>query len=83
VIRFLTWLKLQLLSSQRTLNEYEAAVKCDELRSLNENFKGLSFKTISSSGANSAIVHYSPEVNNSSQIDINSMYLLDSGGHYW
>ena len=83
VIRFLTWLKFQLISLRRNPTEYEAAMKCDEFRSLNENFKGLAFKTISSSGSNSAIVHYSAEIQNSSQIDVNSMYLVDSGGHYW
>lgn len=83
LIRFLTWLNNQIKVLKRNdLTEFEAARKIDEIRSKNELFVGLSFKTISSSGANSAIVHYSAEENNTSFINKDSIYLLDSGGHY-
>lgn len=41
---------------------------------------GLSFDSISSSGANAAIVHYHPTENNKSIINPNHIYLIDSGG---
>ena len=83
MICFFTWLSQQLkVLKRKDLSEYEAALKVDEFRSFNQNFKGPSFKTISATGPNSAIVHYSPEKNNSWNIDGNLMYLLDSGGHY-
>jgi Xaa-Pro aminopeptidase len=40
----------------------------------------MSFDTISSSGANSAIVHYKPKETSSSIINPNQIYLIDSGG---
>jgi Xaa-Pro aminopeptidase len=58
---------------------------------------GLSFDTISSTGANggslnfsrnidvtdiSAIIHYSPDPKNSAIIDPSKMYLCDSGGMF-
>ena len=63
-------------------------------------FKGLSFDTISSTGANageslsllglmgwpntesSAIIHYSPPKSGSAVLDINQVYLCDSGAQY-
>lgn len=59
-----------------------------------ERFKGLSFDTISSTGANAgescvvdrfdraAIIHYSPPKEGSATIDINEVYLCDSGAQY-
>lgn len=84
LIRFFTWLYNQVrVLKRKDLTEYEASLKIDELRSKNESFIGPSFNTISSSGANSAIVHYSASKEDSAIINIDSIYLLDSGGHYW
>lgn len=41
---------------------------------------GLSFDTISSIGPNAAMCHYSPAKENSSLLDKNLIYLVDSGG---
>ena len=44
-------------------------------------FAGLSFDTISSTGANGAIIHYKPEKDSCAMIDVDQMYLCDSGKH--
>jgi Xaa-Pro aminopeptidase len=44
--------------------------------------RGLSFGSISGSGANGAIIHYSPSNLTDSPINTTAMYLLDSGGQY-
>ena len=41
---------------------------------------GLSFYTISCSGANAAIIHYHPEHGKAAIIKVEDIYLLDSGG---
>jgi Xaa-Pro aminopeptidase len=40
----------------------------------------LSFKSISSIGANGAIIHYKPEKDTAVDLNNNEIYLLDSGG---
>lgn len=41
---------------------------------------GISFASISSSGANAAIIHYHPTENDKTIIDPKEIYLIDSGG---
>lgn len=48
----------------------------------NKYFAGLSFDTISSTGANAAVIHYKPERGNCSIIDVKAVYLCDSGAQY-
>lgn len=43
---------------------------------------GLSFDSISSIGANGAIVHYKPEEDTAAKLNPDLMYLIDSGGQY-
>ena len=45
-------------------------------------FKGPSFESISSIGANGAIIHYSPSETDNSKLNNDEIYLLDSGGQY-
>uniref|UniRef100_A0A4W3K521 Xaa-Pro aminopeptidase 1 n=1 Tax=Callorhinchus milii TaxID=7868 RepID=A0A4W3K521_CALMI len=47
-----------------------------------ENFMDLSFGTISSTGPNSAIIHYSPNPETNRTLSLNEIYLLDSGAQY-
>ncbi len=56
----------------------------DQLRSEGEHFQGPSFDTISSIGANGAVIHYKPEQDSPSLKKMNNdeIYLLDSGGQY-
>lgn len=44
-----------------------------------QNFRGLSFPTISSVGPNAAIIHYSPQAETCAEFDPDSIYLFDSG----
>eukprot|EP00899_Mesostigma_viride_P027847 jgi/Mesvir1/8247/Mv12523-RA.1 len=64
------------------LTEWTAAAKLEEFRSEGENFVGLSFPTISSTGANAAVIHYSPTANTALPLDPERIYLCDSGAQY-
>lgn len=70
------------LCTERSLTEYDVAEKLESFRRAEPGFKSLSFSTISSSGANGAIIHYKPTRSNCSIIDPRSVYLCDSGGQY-
>lgn len=52
------------------------------LISLQEDFVGPSFETISSSGPNSGIIHYSPTPETDRKLSVDEMYLCDSGGQF-
>ena len=79
---FLAWLEEMLLQRKETLDEVQAADKLEEIRSKREHFVGLSFDTISSTGANAAVIHYKPERGNCAVIDPKAIYLCDSGAQY-
>lgn len=59
LVSYLAWLEKQLLSGA-VLDEFEAAEVLAQYRYKQKNNKGLSFASISSSGANAAVVHYHP-----------------------
>ncbi|PKA59917.1 Xaa-Pro aminopeptidase [Apostasia shenzhenica] len=65
-----------------TLTEVSVSDKLESFRAKQENFKGLSFPTISSVGPNAAIIHYSPEAGTCAELDVDSLYLFDSGAQY-
>jgi len=44
--------------------------------------KGLSFPAISSIGPNAAVIHYSPKEGTAARLNLDEIYLLDSGGQY-
>ncbi|CAI5755911.1 unnamed protein product [Candida verbasci] len=81
-IIFIAWLEDQLINKKKVLNEWDAALKIYKIRSRLPNFKGLSYDTISSTGANASIIHYSPSPEENSIIDPNRIYLIDSGCHF-
>ncbi|XP_057959213.1 aminopeptidase P1 [Malania oleifera] len=64
------------------LTEVSASDKLESFRASKENFRGLSFPTISSVGPNAAIIHYAPDVEKCSEFDPDSIYLFDSGAQY-
>ncbi|KAJ9134407.1 Metallopeptidase family m24 [Pleurostoma richardsiae] len=82
LIEYFAWLEDQLVSKSAVLDEVTAADKLEELRAKQKDFVGLSFDTISSTGANAAVIHYKPERGNCSTIDRNAVYLCDSGAQY-
>ncbi|KAG9103611.1 hypothetical protein FRC06_009503, partial [Ceratobasidium sp. 370] len=62
--------------------EHEAALVLEGYRRELDLFKGLSFGTISSTGPNGAIIHYSPPEKGSAEIKLEQMYLCDSGAQF-
>ncbi|KAF2637659.1 putative Xaa-Pro aminopeptidase P [Massarina eburnea CBS 473.64] len=79
---YFAWLEDQLINKGATLDEVDGADKLETIRAKQHLFKGLSFDTISSTGANAAIIHYKPEKGACSIIDPKAIYLCDSGGQY-
>lgn len=82
LIEYFAWLEDQLLSGA-VLDEVDAASKLEEIRSNGENFVGLSFDTISSTGPNAAVIHYKPSKGSCATIDPKKIYLCDSGAQYF
>ncbi|KAF8978402.1 hypothetical protein BGZ46_006497 [Entomortierella lignicola] len=81
VINYFAWLEDQLSKGSR-LDEADGAEQLQKFRAEQKGFVGLSFDTISSTGANGAIIHYKPEKPAAAVIDPKLVYLCDSGGQY-
>ncbi|XP_022775276.1 probable Xaa-Pro aminopeptidase P [Durio zibethinus] len=64
------------------LTEVIVSNKLEGFRASKEHFRGLSFPTISSVGANAAIIHYTPQAETCAELDPDSIYLFDSGAQY-
>ncbi|CAL5367209.1 unnamed protein product [Camellia sinensis] len=64
------------------LTEVSASDKLEGFRASKEHFRGLSFPTISSVGPNAAIIHYEPDPKTCSELDVDSIYLFDSGAQF-
>jgi Xaa-Pro aminopeptidase len=79
---YFAWLEDELVNKGTTLDEVQGADKLEQIRSKHEHFVGLSFDTISSTGANAAVIHYKPEPGNCAVIDPKAIYLCDSGAQY-
>lgn len=82
LIEYFAWLEQQLIENKATLDEVDAADKLESLRAKQDLYVGLSFPTISSTGANAAVIHYKPEKGACSNIDPSAIYLCDSGAQY-
>lgn len=81
VIQYLVWLEKNV--PKGTVDEFSGAEYIDDLRR-NESFSsGPSFETISASGLNAALAHYSPTKELHRKLSSDEMYLVDSGGQYW
>ncbi|XP_075395226.1 xaa-Pro aminopeptidase 2 [Tenrec ecaudatus] len=81
VIQYLVWLEKNV--PKGTVTEYSGAKFVDELRGKEEFSSGPSFETISASGLNAALAHYSPTKEVHRKLSLDEMYLVDSGGQYW
>ena len=77
--KFLYWLEHNVNAN---ITELDASEKLLSLRKERTLFEYPSFCTISASGANGAIIHYNPTKETNSTIEINKIYLVDSGGQY-
>ncbi|XP_036595817.1 xaa-Pro aminopeptidase 2 [Trichosurus vulpecula] len=81
VIRYLVWLEKNV--PQGTVDEFSGAEQVNKFRGEEEFSSGPSFETISASGLNAALAHYSPTKEIHRSLSQDEMYLLDSGGQYW
>ncbi|KAI0258993.1 Creatinase/aminopeptidase [Gloeopeniophorella convolvens] len=81
LIRYFAWLEEQ-LNQGVELSESQGADQLEKFRSELSLFKGLSFTTISSTGPNGAIIHYSPDPNDCAIIRKDQIYLCDSGAQF-
>ncbi|KAJ1651781.1 hypothetical protein IWQ61_007735 [Dispira simplex] len=85
LINYFAWLEDQLLfrGKDGKISESDGADHLEKLRLKQQHCVGLSFDTISSVGANGAIIHYKPERGSDAMINLREPYLCDSGGQYY
>ncbi len=77
--KFLFWIKK---NNSNKLTELQASKKLEKFRKLNSSYLFPSFKTISGSGPNGAIIHYNVNKKTNRKINKKDIYLCDSGGQY-
>ena len=78
--RFLHWLSVE--APKGGLDELKAAARLQEFRQAGGDLRDLSFDTISGAGPNGAIVHYRVNEESNRPIEMDTLYLVDSGGQY-
>jgi len=83
IVSYLAWLGAQLTSaSAATVTEAHGADEMGRRRAAMPGSVGDSFPTISSTGANAAIIHYQAAHGACSDIAADAVYLCDTGGQY-
>lgn len=82
LVRTFAWLEDQLVNHCELIDEVEADDKLTSFRQQEANFEGLSFTTISATGANGAVIHYKPVKGECSVINPDKIYLNDSGSQF-
>jgi Xaa-Pro aminopeptidase len=78
--RFLHWLSIE--APKGTVDELAAVEKLHAFRQACGDLRDTSFDTISGAGPNGAIVHYRVKPETNRRLEMNSLYLVDSGGQY-
>ena len=78
--RFLHWLSIE--APKGVVDELSAAAKLQDLRQQGGDLRDLSFDTISGAGPNGAIVHYRVSEATNRKLEMDQIYLVDSGGQY-
>lgn len=78
--RFLRWVEAEAPSGQ--VDELSAAAKLLDYREQGGDLVDLSFDTISGAGPNGALMHYRVSEESNRTLEMNSLYLVDSGGQY-
>ena len=78
--RFLHWLSVE--APKGGVDELKAAAKLQAFRQQSGDLRDLSFDTISGAGPNGAIVHYRVSEATNRPLEMDSIYLVDSGGQY-
>jgi len=80
-VKFLAWLDAE-VDAGPLHNEAVLSDKLYTFRASGERFRGLSFDTISAAGSNAAMCHYNHNNGVPATVELNSVYLLDSGAQY-
>ncbi|KAG5734427.1 hypothetical protein E4T56_gene14321, partial [Termitomyces sp. T112] len=80
-VKFLAWLEGKLQDGY-DITEYEAASRLTEMRRSGKHFMGIAYKSISATGSNAALSHYTPRKSTAKFIERDTPYLNDSGGQY-
>jgi Xaa-Pro aminopeptidase len=80
MVRFIKWLKENV--KKLGITEISAADKLEELRAEGDNFKGLSFNTISGYKDHAAMMHYAATEESKYTLKPKGMLLVDSGAQY-
>ena len=80
LVRFLHWISVE--APRGGVDELAAAAKLQAFRQAGGDLRDLSFDTISGAGPNGAIVHYRVTEETNRLLEMNSLYLVDSGGQY-
>jgi Xaa-Pro aminopeptidase len=80
LVRFLHWLSVE--APKGGLDELKASDKLLEFRRACGDLRDTSFDTISGAGPNGAIVHYRATEETNRRLEMDSLYLVDSGGQY-
>ena len=78
--KYLFWVKKNF--NKRLITEISGSQKLLEYKKQSQNFKSLSFPTISGSGPNGAIIHYKATKKTNRILRKGDIYLVDSGGQY-
>ncbi len=78
--RFLHWIGTE--APKGSLDELKAVDRLQQFRQECGDLRDTSFDTISGAGPNGAIVHYRVTEETNRPIELNSLYLVDSGGQY-
>jgi len=80
IARFLKWVEQE--APKGGLDELKASDHLEDLRRASGELRDLSFDSISGSGPNGAIVHYKASEETNRPLEMDSLYLIDSGGQY-
>lgn len=81
VSRYLAWIERE-AADGRLYDEGELSDQLESFRRETDNIHDLSFDTISATGANGALCHYNHNNGTPAKLEMNNLYLVDSGGQY-
>jgi Xaa-Pro aminopeptidase len=78
--RFLQWISIE--APKGNVDELIAVDRLQRFRQEAGDLRDTSFDTISGAGPNGAIVHYRASEDTNRKLEMDSLYLVDSGGQY-
>jgi Xaa-Pro aminopeptidase len=81
VTRYLAWIEAEVIAGNLH-NEGELSDKLESFRRELSDIQDLSFDTISAAGANGALCHYNHMNGTPAPLEMDNLYLVDSGGQY-